>query len=119
MLAQVDTSSRKLGGKADIPEAMPTAMISVQGTVRSLASGKPVAGALVGLLPLGIETVTEDSLLAWGTANPEGQFKLNKPVPPGRYMLKAKALGHAPYSREVDIKASLGDLLIELRDVVK
>ena len=78
-----------------------------------------VAGALVGLLPLGTERVTEESLLAWGTANAEGEFKLNKMVPPGRYTLKVKALGYAPYSRDIEIKANLGDLLIELSQPAK
>jgi hypothetical protein len=41
---------------------------------------------------------------------------LNKPVPPGRYTLKARALGHAAYSTEVEIKAAPGNLLIELRE---
>ena len=92
------------------------ATINVRGFVRSFTTGKAVAGALVGLLPVGTERVTEGNLLAWGSANAEGEFKLNKPVPPGRYTLKAKALGHAPYSRDVEIKTNTSDLLIELRE---
>jgi S1-C subfamily serine protease len=116
LLAQVDSPDAKRHLKAGEPAGMPLATVNVRGIVRSLPDGKAVAGALVGLLPLGAERVTEGNLLAWGTANAEGDFKLNKPVPPGRYTLKAKALGHAPYSRDVEIKASLGDLLIELRE---
>lgn len=119
LLAQLDTSSRKFGARPDPAAPAPAVTVNVRGIVRSQASGKPVAGALVGLLPSGVETVTEENLLAWGTADAEGQFKLNKPVPPGLYTLKAKALGHALYSREVEIKAGLGDLLIELRAVAK
>jgi S1-C subfamily serine protease len=117
LLTQVDTPDAKRSLKAGSPATMPArAAVNVRGVVRSLTSGKAVAGALVGLLPLGIERVTEENLLAWGSANAEGEFKLNKPVPPGRYTLKVKALGHAPYSRDVEIKASLGDLLVELHE---
>jgi S1-C subfamily serine protease len=116
LLAQLETADSRRSINAGVPAAMPVATVNVRGMVRSLTTGKAVAGALVGLLPLGTEGVTEGSLLAWGSANAEGQFKLNKPVPPGRYTLKAKALGHAPYSRDVEIKTNLGDLLIELRE---
>jgi len=116
LLAQVDTSESKRSLKVGEPASTPMATINVRGIVRSLPDGKAVAGTLVGLLPLGAERVTEGNLLAWGTANAEGEFKLNKPVPPGRYTLKAKALGHAPYSRDVEIKTSTSDLLIELRE---
>ena len=32
---------------------------------------------------------------------------------------KAKALGYAPYSRDIEIKAGVSDLLIELREPAK
>ncbi|MEN3334064.1 MAG: serine protease Do [Blastocatellia bacterium] len=113
LLAQMD-AQRSLITQA--PPGMPSATVNVHGLVRSLTTGKAVAGALVGLLPFGTERVSEENLLAWGSANAEGEFKLNKPVPPGRYTLKAKALGHAPYSRDVEIKTNTRDLLIELRE---
>ncbi|HJQ26199.1 MAG TPA: trypsin-like peptidase domain-containing protein [Blastocatellia bacterium] len=102
-----------------VPAAIAPAALNVRGIVRSQMTGKLVAGALVGLLPVGTERVTEESLLAWGSANAEGEFKLNRPVPPGRYTLKVRALGYTPYSRDVEIKAGASDLLIELREPAK
>jgi S1-C subfamily serine protease len=117
MLAQVDAAGAQRAAPAIRMPAAPTqAPVTVRGVVRSLATGKPVAGALVGLLPLGSERVTEENLLAWGSANADGLFELNRQVPPGRYTLKAKALGHAAYSSDVEVKAGLGNLLIELRE---
>lgn len=88
--------------------------VTVRGIVRS-SGGRPVAGALVGLLPLGESNVTESTLLTWGSTNAEGAFKLNKPVPPGRYTLKAKALANQPYSSEVEIGPSASALIVEMR----
>ena len=116
LLAQVDAPDSRRSFTKGVPASMPMAAVNVRGLVRSATTGKAVAGALVGLLPLGTERVTEGNLLAWGSANAEGEFKLNKPVPPGRYTLKVKALGHAPYSRDVEIKTNTSDLLIELRE---
>lgn len=119
LLAQAEAPGQKPSPKVDSAVAQPMATVNLRGTVRSQTTGRPIAGTLVGLLPLGVERVTEANLLAWGSTNAEGEFRLNKPVPPGQYTLRAKALGHAPYSREVEIKAGLGDLLIELREAAK
>jgi S1-C subfamily serine protease len=89
--------------------------ITVRGIVKS--GGKPVAGALVGLLPLGESNITESTLLTWGSTNAEGAFKLNKPVPPGRYTIKAKALANQPYSDDVEIGPAAAVLIIEMRRV--
>jgi len=89
-------------------------LIAVRGIVKS-AGGKPVAGALVGLLPLGESNITESTLLTWGSTNAEGAFKLNKPVPPGRYTLKAKALANQPYSSDVEIGPGASALIIQMR----
>jgi S1-C subfamily serine protease len=91
-----------------------SSLITVRGIVRS-AGGKPVAGALVGLVPLGESNITENTLLTWGSTNAEGAFKLNKPVPPGRYTLKAKALANQPYSSEVEIGPGVTALIVEMR----
>jgi len=89
-------------------------VVTVRGIVKS-AAGKPVAGALVGLLPLGESNITENTLLTWGSTNAEGAFKLNKPVPPGRYTVKAKALASQPYSSDVEIGPGASALIIEMR----
>ncbi len=88
--------------------------ITVRGMVKSAASGKPVAGALIGLLPLGESNITESTLLTWGSTNSEGAFKLNRPVPPGRYTLKAKAFANQPYSSDVEIGPGAALLIIEM-----
>ena len=92
----------------------PTAAVVVLGTVRSEGNGQPIAGAVVGLVRAG-EEVTEENLLSWGGTNPDGLFKLNKPVPPGRYTLRARALGFLPYSRDIEITGNALELLIEMR----
>jgi S1-C subfamily serine protease len=89
-------------------------LITVRGIVRS-SRGRPVAGALVGLLQLGESTITESTLLTWGSTNADGAFKLNRQVPPGRYILKAKALANQPFSTEVEIGPGTSALVIEMR----
>lgn len=99
----------------DYPKIAETsASVTVRGIVR-LPNGKPVAGALVGLLPLGESTINESNLLTWGSTNSEGAFKLNRPVPPGRYILKAKAIANQPYSSEVEIGPTAAALIVEMR----
>ena len=46
---------------------MPMATVNVRGSVKSATTGKAVAGALVGLVPLGTERATEANLHASGT----------------------------------------------------
>jgi len=119
MLAEAELHNTQRTLNAPAPAAAAPLALNVRGVVRNQTTGKLIAGALVGLLPVGTERVTEDTLLAWGSANAEGEFKLNRPVPPGHYTLKAKALGYAPYSRDIEIKAGVSDLLIELREPAK
>jgi hypothetical protein len=115
MLAQLgDTKSTKAAAPAAPKVVHMATFVTVRGIVRSVG-GKPVAGALVGLLPFGEKDITESTLLTWGSTNAEGAFKLNKPVPPGRYTLKAKALGNQPYSSEVEIGPEAAALIVEMR----
>jgi S1-C subfamily serine protease len=119
LLAEAEARNAQRRLNAAVPAAIAPPALNVRGVVKNQTTGRLVAGALVGLLPVGTERVTEETLLAWGSANAEGEFKLNRPVPPGRYTLKVKALGYAPYSREVEIKAGVSDLLVELREPAK
>jgi S1-C subfamily serine protease len=91
----------------------PTAEFNVRGIVKSAQDGRPVAGALVGLLPAGATVINETTLLAWGTANPEGVFVLNKPVPAGQYRVKVKAISYDTYQRDIEIDSGTR-LVIEL-----
>ncbi|HJZ68237.1 MAG TPA: trypsin-like peptidase domain-containing protein [Blastocatellia bacterium] len=114
MLAQVQKDA-KGGSPASVQIVESSAVISVRGIVKSATTGKPIAGALIGLLPLGESSVTESTLLAWGSTNSEGEFKLNRSVPPGRYTLRAKALGYHSYTREVEVGPKALVLTIEMR----
>ncbi|MEK6406321.1 MAG: trypsin-like peptidase domain-containing protein [Acidobacteriota bacterium] len=116
MLAQLDDKNAQSQPAPVAPKMMESSkLVSVRGLVRSAASGKPIAGALVGLLPLGEISVTETSLLTWASTNSEGEFRLNRPVPPGRYTLKAKALAKQAYTLDIEIVPNSSLLIIEMR----
>jgi hypothetical protein len=89
--------------------------IIVRGMVRSQPTRKPIAGAIVGIIPLGTTRVTGENLLAWGNTNTSGKFSLNNMIPPGRYTLKASAIGHLPYSREIEVSKESSQIVIEMR----
>ena len=115
MIAQLNNSkSENQPAPSAARMAASSTLITVRGIVKSAASGKPLTGALVGLLPLGESKITESTLLTWGTTNAEGAFKLNRPVPPGRYTVKAKALANQAYSSDVEIGPGAALLIIEM-----
>lgn len=115
MLAGTHLEAEERAPEIKQPKPVDAAMaLVVLGMVRSAENGKPIAGAVVGLVRAG-EEVTEENLLAWGGTNPDGQFKLNKRIPPGRYTLRAKALGYLPYLRDIEISGNALELLIEMR----
>jgi len=115
MIAQLSDGNSENQQAPSAPRmAESSTWITVRGMVKSAASGKPVAGALIGLLPLGESNITESTLLTWGSTNSEGVFKLIRPVPPGRYTLKAKAFANRPYSSDVEIGPGAALLIIEL-----
>jgi hypothetical protein len=114
MVAQLDNQDTTLRSSPVAKKITAPTGVLIKGIVRSSNTGKPIAGVLVGLVPLGTVKVSEASLLTWGSSGPDGVYKLNKPVPPGKYTLKAKALGLAAYSRDVEISQGAMDLLIEM-----
>ncbi|HEY7544845.1 MAG TPA: carboxypeptidase regulatory-like domain-containing protein, partial [Blastocatellia bacterium] len=115
MLTQLDRGSPAHTTAPAPPRMMPSAVtVTVQGTVKAAVGARPVAGALVGLLPAGAETVTANNLLAWGNTDPNGQFTLNKQIPPGKYTIRVKALGYKIYSRDVEIDQKTSQIVIEL-----
>jgi hypothetical protein len=59
--------------------------------------------------------VTEHTLLTWGSSNADGEFVLNKPVPPGIYTVRAKALGYDSSMREIRIDDKGSPILVELQ----
>jgi hypothetical protein len=101
--------------KPPAPKAVTPGEIIVRGVVRSQSNSKPIAGALVGIVPLGTVKVTEENLLAWGNTNSNGQFKLNNSIQPGKYTLRATAIGHIPYAREIEITRAASQFAIEMR----
>jgi S1-C subfamily serine protease len=99
---------------ADIGRAK-SETIAVRGVVKSEGGSQPVAGARVGLIPQGAFDVTATNLLTWGGTNGDGQFELNRPVAPGRYTMKVRALGYEDFIRDVDIVEKGAPLTVELR----
>jgi S1-C subfamily serine protease len=89
--------------------------VVVRGTVKSAPGGQPIAGARVGLVPIGSKTVTSENLVAWGGTDADGRFELNNRVPPGRYSLKAVAFGYVPLSMDVEITETASRLLLQMR----
>jgi S1-C subfamily serine protease len=78
-------------------------VVAVRGVVRAAADHHPIAGARVGIVPLGAHEVTAANLIAWGGTNADGQFELNKHAPPGRYKMKVRALGYQDFVGDVNI----------------
>jgi S1-C subfamily serine protease len=96
-----------------LPDAAAETTVMVRGIVRTASDHHPVAGARVGLLPLGVSDVTTANLIAWGGTNADGEFALNKPAARGRYTIKVKALGYQDFVGDFDI--GQGSILVELR----
>jgi S1-C subfamily serine protease len=125
MLNQLSSDEKKsaAASKAESPRPPdhvaqvmePATLLAVRGVIKSLATGKPVAGARVGLVPLGTQTVSATNLLTWGGTNADGKFEMNKQVPPGRYTLKAAAYGYGAFSQDIEVKPNAAQFVIELR----
>ena len=113
MLAQVGGSER--GKQADSIADLTQPQLTVSGIIRSAFDGKPIAGAAVGLVPIGTQEVSAKNILTWGYTNPEGKFQLNKLVPPGHYTLQAKTFGYEIFRRDVELNRNTAQLVIELR----
>ena len=64
-----------------------TATGSIGGTLRDVASGEPLAGALVSIVDLRRNTVTD----------PDGRYKLEH-LPPGAHRILVRRIGYAPRS---------------------
>lgn len=118
MLTQLDDKNEESRPAPAAPKMIKSStLISVRGLVKSAEGGKPIAGTLVGLLPLGEINVTETTLLTWASTNADGEFRLNRPVPPGRYTLKAKALAKQPYTLDIEVGMDSPALVIEMRSL--
>ncbi len=115
MLDQFQAEKVKTPSAQVAPQILaPAVTVIVRGIIKSAIDGRPIAGASIGLLPLGSQEVTAENILTWAGTNAEGQFELNKPVPPGRYTLKAKALGYDAVTQEVEISPKAEPIIIEL-----
>ena len=90
-------------------------LVVLRGVVKSALDGKPIGGARVGLIPVGSASITAANLLTWGGTNADGRFEMNKPVPPGKYTLRAVAFGYASSTRDVEVGKIASELIVELR----
>ena len=108
-------ASKEPDGVVGAQSVQPQPSITVRGIVRSVIGGKAIAGARVGLIPFGSIDVTAENLLTWGGTNAEGKFELNKPVPPGRYSLKVKAIGYVPRMIDIDVNKDSPPLVVDLK----
>lgn len=93
--------------------------ITLHGVVRSSAGGKLIAGARVGLVQVGTQSVTPQNLLTWGGTNADGEFTLNKAIPPGKYTLRARALGYQAYSLDIEVDKNTTQVVIEMKPAEK
>jgi S1-C subfamily serine protease len=117
MLAQVGNTEKSYQNSpvADPRIAVTQSQLTVSGVVRSAADGKPIAGAAVGLVPVGTQEVSAKNILTWGYTNPDGRFLLNKLVPPGHYTLQARTFGYEMFKRDVELDRNTAQIVIELR----
>jgi len=126
LLARVETAATssvarpKIAGRTEgLPQHQPSPQtpasgtVIVRGLVRAADDHHPIAGARVGLVPLGTAEVTSANLLAWGGTNADGNFELNKPTVPGRYTMKVRALGYQDFVGDVNIDQ--GAVVIDLQ----
>lgn len=119
MIAKLGSQVINTATPAPAPMVMaPPLVITLRGVVRSSA-GKAIAGARVGLVSVGTQSVTPQNLLTWGGTNADGEFIFNKAVPPGRYTLKARAIGYEAYTRNIEVNQKTGQITVELQSVEK
>lgn len=111
--APTTTPTPSTSSTASNNETRAISLLVVRGSVKS-TTGKPLAGVRVGLLLVGKE-VAASNIITWGGSNAEGQFTLEKPVPPGRYNLRARVIGYEAYSLDLDLSSANVPLEIELK----
>ncbi|MEN3334343.1 MAG: serine protease DegQ [Blastocatellia bacterium] len=93
----------------------PGTLVVVRGIIKSALDEKPIAGARVGVVALGVQEVTAKNLLTWGGTNADGQFEMNRPMPLGHYTLKVKAIGYEAFSMDFEVGQHAEQLVIKLR----
>jgi S1-C subfamily serine protease len=119
--ASIEGREKPSKNQASLPdESRPQVKVAgpkflVRGRVVSASNGKPVAGARIGVVPLGTGTVTAENLIAWGGTDADGQFELKDRVPAGRYSLRVVAFGYSPLMIDVEIQETTSRLLLQMR----
>jgi hypothetical protein len=78
-------------------------------------SGDSVAKALVGLLKSGSEEASLENLLTWARADENGIFKFPLAVPPGEYVIRARAKGYDVHLESLKLKPEEPNLVIQLK----
>jgi hypothetical protein len=79
--------------------------VVLKGKVLDSVSGRPLAGAIVGLGPNGSARTTR--------TDDAGEFAFSK-VAPGSYSLTVKRLGYEPRTRAIDVHAGMDSVLIAI-----
>ena len=77
--------------------------VAVRGKVQDSVSGRPLAGAIVGLGPSGSDRITR--------TDDAGEFAFSK-VAPGSYSLTVKRLGYDPRTRVVEVRPGMDSILV-------
>ncbi|HEV2992582.1 MAG TPA: trypsin-like peptidase domain-containing protein [Candidatus Angelobacter sp.] len=76
------------------------------------SGGKPVIGALVGLLKQGSQLASTENLISYARTDTAGQFQIR--TAPGKYTLRIAAQGYAPKLEAVELKQAPKTLQITL-----
>ena len=80
-------------------------LVGVRGRVRDSVSGRPLAGAIVGLGGSGPDRTTR--------TDDAGDFAFSK-VAPGSYSLTVKRLGYEARARAVDVRVGMDSLIVAM-----
>ncbi|MCI0623119.1 MAG: trypsin-like peptidase domain-containing protein [Acidobacteria bacterium] len=87
--------------------------LEVKGLVLSQV-GESIGQALVGLLKAGSREASLENLLTWARADQNGIFKFPLPIPPGEYVIRARAAGYETHLETLHLKQQDKNLLIRL-----
>ncbi|MEW5979664.1 MAG: trypsin-like peptidase domain-containing protein [Acidobacteriota bacterium] len=109
MLEQV----QKEGSAEDPTPSQVTERFEVKGLVVD-GEGNSIAKALVGLLKAGSEKASIENLLTWARADENGIFQFPLNIPPGEYVIRARADGYSVHLEALQVQHENCRLLLRL-----